>query len=162
MKPRLIPSRHRSNPIINFFSHKNGCHMWCETYLEEKHALTLEFDNSVRSYTSQPGSLLINGKRYTPDFLVDYHSGKAEWHEVKHSGVIKRTPDFKKTFRLNRIGLLEAFKIKLKLFTEEHLENFNIGVLKELYRFKAVDVCWFEQLKGVPVNLHRKLIHFNP
>ena len=58
-----------------------------KSILESKYCLHLEFDKAVASYSPQPQTFRLNTPvgpvRYTPDFLVNYHSGLICYVEVK-------------------------------------------------------------------------------
>lgn len=150
MKTRNQHNKHRSKFIIKFYSQKNSSHIWCESHLERCHALTLEFNDNVECYTSQPGSISVRGKRYTPDFLVVYFNQQPEFHEVKHSGIIQKTPDFYTNFSLRRTELMQLSQYDLKLFTEKDVHSQHVTTLDALYRFRTVDLKHINELDNLP------------
>jgi len=161
MKTRQQHNRHKSKYVIKFYSQKNSSHIWCESFLERNHALTLEFDDNVECYTSQPGSIDVHGKRYTPDFLVAYHNQKPEFQEVKHSEIAKKTKDFDNKFSLQRTALLKLTCYNLSLITEKEVHKHNITTLNNLYRFLDVNIDHIIELVELPSELELcKLIEF--
>lgn len=87
MISRKLEKTSRVKPTISFFSRKNSSMMFCESYLEVNALLKFEFDETVESYLTQPGSTqyLLDGvlRRYTPDVLVKYIFGDFVFWEIK-------------------------------------------------------------------------------
>lgn len=78
----------RIKPTISFYSIKNGDTKFCESDLERKTLLALEFDDHVLAYQTQPESYAykMHGqtRRYTPDLLLldvedSYCYGEVKW-----------------------------------------------------------------------------------
>lgn len=150
MATRKLFRKHKSNHTIHFYSRKNGCHIWCETFLERNYALSLEFDDEVKCYTSQPDSIMVHGRRYTPDFLVVYKSKPAEFVEVKINDIVKRDKNFENTFSLNRTAIMELTRLNLVLKTDVDIRKVNITTLDRLYRFVDVNITNLKHIGEFP------------
>ncbi|WP_371375257.1 hypothetical protein [Thalassotalea aquiviva] len=140
MNTRKLHRKHKSKHQINFYSRKNGCHVWCESNLERNFALSLEFDGNVICYTTQPGTINVHGRSYTPDFLVMYKSKPAEFIEVKMFSVIDGDDEFTRKFQLNHSAIKQALRLNLVLKTDIDLRKVNLSTLDKLYRFLDVDI----------------------
>lgn len=85
---------HRGRFVIRFYSHKNQCALNPESFQELILAFKLECDPNVKLFATQPEQIevTIDKKvyRYTPDFLVLYHSGFAEYIEVHHESLVDK------------------------------------------------------------------------
>ncbi|MFY0670159.1 MAG: hypothetical protein JXQ95_19160 [Alteromonas stellipolaris] len=130
-------SKHRSKHTINFFSEKNDCHMWCESFLERKYALHCEFDESVERYCSQPEYFSVFGQRYTPDFLVQYKSGHAEYVEVKHSSYMD--DDFFLKHKKRKISIYEMLQLDLILVSEKDFNAVESENYERLRQYRNID-----------------------
>ena len=92
LKKKQLKSYQYAKQIWRFSSLKNGNTQWCESLLERDYLLSLEYDDDVIRYLSQPASIVyedLNGKpkRYTPDTLLRTKSGDS-LSEVKPSKFI--------------------------------------------------------------------------
>lgn len=152
MKGKTKTAKHRSKFTINFYSHLNKCHMWCESFLEMNYALTLEFDESVKSYCTQPEYFSVYGKRYTPDFLIEYKSGYSDYVEVKHTHFID--DDFFSLHHLRKEVIYQHNRHELMLVSELDLDSKIISNYELLKPYKQIDV---EPITPLLVKLPRKL-----
>lgn len=123
MATKRNANKHRGRHVFRMYSKKNGCALKVESYLEYCHACILECDPNVKIFASQPETmnLVIDGKqrRYTPDFLVLYQNGFAEYIEVHPSTLIS------KNFR-QRVEAFSEYSFctvgaKIRFVTEEGL-----------------------------------------
>ena len=161
---RRKPTRRRNKYVFNFYSNKNFCHIWCESVLESNYALSLEFDSSVTSYCSQPEHFDVYGKRYTPDFLVQYKSGLCEYIEVKHTCYMDEFFFRKHTLRQECVYALT--KCTLKLISEKDIHVVAVNNLRMLKRYLDISVIHllekvgsrktitFEHLKNAVKKIH--------
>lgn len=138
MKGKKKYNKHRSRHTINFYSYKNNCHIWCESFLELYYALMLEFDESVRCYASQPEFFNVYGKRYTPDFLTHYVSGYSQYVEVKHTFFIN--DDFFGKHELRKEVILSHTKEELIIVSELDIDSVTTENYELLKGFRQVDV----------------------
>lgn len=138
MKGKKKFNKHRSKHTINFYSAKNGCHIWCESFLERNYALMLEYDESVRQYASQPESFSVFGRRYSPDFLVEYVSGYAEYVEVKHTRYMD--DEFFDRQQLRKQVIHQVTQLELLLVSELDIDPVEIENYDLLMGYKALDV----------------------
>lgn len=138
MKGKTKTAKHRSKFTINFYSHLNNCHMWCESFLEMNYALTLEFDEAVKSYATQPEYFNVYGKRYTPDFLVEYQSGYSDYVEVKHTSFID--DDFFSRHDLRKEVIYQHNRNELMLVSELDLDSKIISNYELLKPYKQIDI----------------------
>ncbi|MEP4888686.1 MAG: hypothetical protein ABJV04_01560 [Aliiglaciecola sp.] len=137
MKGKKKYGKHRSKHTINFYSDKNRCHVWCESFLERKYALHCEFDESVVCYTTQPEYFSVFGKRYTPDFLVCYQSGHAEYVEVKHTSYMR--DDFFQKHKHRKRSIYEMTKLDLILVSEQDFNGVESQNYELLNPYKQID-----------------------
>lgn len=152
MKGKKKYNKHRSKHTIYFFSYKNNCHIWCESFLELYYALMLEFDESVRHYASQPEFFNVYGRRYTPDFLVLYTSGYAEYIEVKHTVFIK--DEFLKKHEMRKELINSLTKLKLTLISELDIDAIATENYELLKGFRQLDVSHLlPKIKTLPRKL---------
>lgn len=152
MKAKKKYNKHRSKHTINFYSTKNGCHIWCESFLERQYALMLEFDVAVHEYASQPESFSVHGRRYTPDFLVEYKSGHAEYVEIKHTYYLN--DEFYDRHQLRKQIIHEVTGLELVLLSELDIDNVEVGNYELLMGYKTLNV---NHLQPVICNLPRKI-----
>lgn len=138
MKGKKKFNKHRSKHTINFYSTKNDCHIWCESFLERNYALILEFDESVQEYASQPESFSVFGRRYTPDFLVEYKSGHSEYVEVKHTQY--QDEKFEAEHPQNQQTILQMTQQDLVLISEHDIDPIELENYDLLYGYKAIDI----------------------
>jgi hypothetical protein len=124
MSTRKLETTSRAHSTIAFYSKKNGCMQYAESHFEAEVLIDLELDNSVESYSTQPVSItyLFNGtwRRYTPDVLVKYKSGRFVFFEIKplkHAS----TPAFLDKFAALQIHFRESIGHELILITEKHI-----------------------------------------
>ena len=138
MKGKRKHNKHRSRHIINFYSDKNGCHIWCESFLESTYALHLEFDESVACYASQPEFFSVHGRRYTPDFEVLYKSGYSEYVEVKNS--LFMDDEFFEIHKLRKRFIYDLTKRELRVVSELDFNDIETENYKILKRYRTVNV----------------------
>ena len=138
MKGKKKFNKHRSKHTINFYSTKNDCHIWCESFLERNYALMLEFDESVKEYASQPESFNVFGRRYTPDFLVEYKSGYAEYVEIKHTHYMD--DEFFERHHLRKKVVHKLTGLELVLMSELDIDSVAVGNYDLLLGYKGLDV----------------------
>tara|TARA_R110001583_G_scaffold195484_1_gene374106 strand:- start:4855 stop:5463 length:609 start_codon:yes stop_codon:yes gene_type:complete len=121
MGNKFNANKHRSRHVYRYYSKKNSCLIKSESFLEYTHLCIFECNPNIVAYASQPESIHItqNGKniRYSPDALVLYTDGSAEYIEIHQS---KFTDD--------------EFKSKIALFSEytEQTANTPIRIVSEL------------------------------
>ncbi|WP_339351063.1 hypothetical protein [uncultured Alteromonas sp.] len=145
-------SKHRSKHTINFFSEKNGCHMWCESFLERRFALHCEFDESVECYSTQPEHFSVFGKRYTPDFLVQYKSGLAEYVEVKNSSYMD--DDFFLKHKKRKLVIYETTRLDLVLISEEDFNKIESENYELLRQYRDIDTtALIDEINRLPKRL---------
>lgn len=84
---RVLTRYSRVKPTISFYSRKNRCMQYCESFLESDACLIREFDPNIVAYLTQPESFgyPVNGRllRYTPDCLVKTRDRGFYYDEVK-------------------------------------------------------------------------------
>ena len=131
-------TQRRNKHVINFYSNKNECHIWCESFLERDYALLLEFDESVQSFSSQTEYFNVFGKRYTPDFCVLYASGLTEYVEVKHTTFLDDA--FFEAHALRQHSIYQETRSCLKLFSENEICVPSLDNLRLLNRYRQLDV----------------------
>lgn len=132
-------SKHRSKHTINFFSEKNDCHLWCESFLERKYALHCEFDESVERYCTQPEYFSVYGKRYTPDFLIQYKSGLSEYIEIKHSYYMSE--DFFLKHKQRKRIIYETTRLDLILLSEKDFNRIESENYELLRQYRDIDTA---------------------
>jgi len=89
MQSKQLNSYQYAKQVWWFNSLKNANSQWCESLLERNYLLSLEFDDDVLAYKSQPLSIVYSNalgkdKRYTPDVLVRFKTND-QLIEVKHA-----------------------------------------------------------------------------
>lgn len=127
----------------HFQSIKNNRSVGFESLLEKNYFLTLEFDNTVKSYSEQPQiTIEQNGKPkiYSADCHVIYHpsSGKKDTIvEVKYeSELAKNKENLTEKFDRARTAL-QTIDMDFYLFTDETYPKVYIRNLDFLYRYKT-------------------------
>ena len=87
---RIARHLRRTHPLretIRFYSIKNGCILWLESFLELTACLLREFDPSITAYATQPKRFRypVGGKSflYTPDAAVLFCDNSQQFEEVK-------------------------------------------------------------------------------
>lgn len=151
MKGKKKFNKHRSKHTINFYSAKNGCHIWCESFLERKYGITLEFEESIHQYASQPESFSVYGRRYTPDFLMEYKSGHAEYVEIKHTHYMN-DEFFERHFLRKRV-IYMLTGLELVLRSELDVDSIEVENYELLMGYKTLDV---NHLQPVICNLPKR------
>ncbi|WNC68024.1 hypothetical protein RI845_16050 [Thalassotalea nanhaiensis] len=126
--------KHRSRPTIRFFSKKNHCPIWCQSYLEMLFALLLEFDDDVESYASQVESIHSPVGSYTPDFLVKYVDGTSFHFEVHHPALLN--DEYQEKFAAYQQYIREHSDEPLTLITDLGVSEQALKTLQNLYYFK--------------------------
>lgn len=140
-----------AKPTINFYSVKNQCSMWCESYLERDSLLRLEFQPEVSAYTTQPISFVYkdwagDDRRYTPDQLVRIDE-KYKFGEVKRD-VVANSASFREAFSHLQMHSIGRYQAPLELVVESDIRHGEyINNLKKLYGYKAVSLSHLGSLK---------------
>jgi hypothetical protein len=137
---------HRGRHVLRFYSRKNNSVLAPESFQELKKAYLLECDPDVVAFTSQPEQikLTIEGKvrHYTPDFLVLYRSGFAEYIEVHHESLLddayrSKLAHFDKyTRQTAQIGIRLIVVDKIN-----SIEMMNLGLLTKHYASPQFDIA---------------------
>lgn len=127
----------------HFPSIKNNRSVGFESLLEKTYFLTLEFDDTVKSYSEQPQiTIEQNGKPkiYSADCHVTYHpfTGKKDMIvEVKYeSELAKNMENLAEKFDRARTAL-QTIDINFYLFTDEIYSEIYLRNLDFLYRYKT-------------------------
>ncbi len=104
-----------------WFTHsiKNNANIACESDLEKKLCLYMEFENEVEKYRPQPFKLSLDDFTYTPDFVVQLDSGLFEIREVKRR-LEAESKHYKDRFFVIR-KYCEQLGVSFRVFTEEEL-----------------------------------------
>lgn len=145
-------TKHRSKHTIYFYSYKNACQIWCESNLERSYALSLEFDESVLRYASQPESFEVYGRTYTPDFLVEYRSGRAQYTEVKHTHFVN--DEFRRLHPLREEVIRQLTGLPLQLVTDADIDKVVKDNQDLLLPFRSTDIsALIPLLKDLPQKL---------
>jgi hypothetical protein len=122
-KNKFSANKHRGRHVSRFASKKNGCGNKVEAFLELTYACIFECNPDIVNFASQPESLhlTIDNKdsRYTPDFLVLYSNGSAEYIEVHHSESINE--HFNRRIELFSEYSQQITGIPIKVVTEKGL-----------------------------------------
>jgi len=123
MRNKSNANWHRGRHVYLFHSQKNDSSIKVESFLEYCYACIFECDSSITRFASQPETMhsFYDGKvrMYTPDFLVEYEDGRAEFIEVHP------TP-FLTDIYLRRIEHFSGYsqkesQIAIRIVTEENL-----------------------------------------
>jgi hypothetical protein len=141
---RKLPRTSRIMNISHFYSVKNRKAIYCESKIERDALLTLEFDGNIDAYTSQPFSITyeLNDKevRYTPDTLVQTHSGDFYLIEVKPFYAFQLEKNMQKFAHLQSL-FHEKYQRELRLMSCRDIYiDVQIPNLDVLYRFKRLKV----------------------
>ncbi|MEL0653542.1 TnsA endonuclease N-terminal domain-containing protein [Pseudoalteromonas issachenkonii] len=106
---------HRGRFVIRFYSQKNQCVLNPESFQELVQAFKLECDPNVEMFATQPEQIEVTidkkVRRYTPDFLVLYRSGFAEYIEIHHESQVDN-----------------SYRSKIHLFNEYTRKTAQIGI----------------------------------
>lgn len=110
---------------------KNDANIACESDLEKKLCLHMEFEKKVVSYRPQPFKIKLQDFSYTPDFIVKLDSGLYSIREAK------RLHEANSDFYQDRFTLIRAFcerhGVMFEVFTDEDLENSTLKRHEFLY-----------------------------
>ncbi|BBO28712.1 hypothetical protein AltI4_31000 [Alteromonas sp. I4] len=106
--------------------------------MERTFALYQEFDEAVDCYASQPEYFNVFGARYTPDFLIHYKSGYAEYAEVKHSSFMR--DDFSAKHERRKQVIHAINKHDLQLVSELDFNSVQTANYELLYPYKQLDI----------------------
>lgn len=129
--------------IWKLSSLKMGKLMWCESLLERNFLLTLENNNNVIRYETQPFSTVYKGedhkkKRYTPDVLVEYQDGFKLFEVKPEEFVIHKL--IAKLAMINR-HLVNRNHPKVEIRTENDIgDEITIRNMNILYRYKQISI----------------------
>lgn len=127
----------------HFPSIKNNCSVAFESLLEKSYFLSLEFDDTVKSYSEQPQiTIEQNGKSktYSADCYVIYHKSSSKKNtivEVKYeSDLAKDREGLEAKFKSAEVSL-EKMNMEFFLFTDATFPEIYIRNLDFLYRYKT-------------------------
>lgn len=127
----------------HFPSIKNNRSIAFESLLEKNYFLTLEFDNTVKSYSEQPQiTIEYNGKPkiYSADCHVIYHSSSRKKNmivEAKYESELAKDRDtLMEKFERARVSL-QKIDMDFSLFTDATYPEVYIRNLDFLYRYKT-------------------------
>lgn len=140
---RKILKNYRS--VTGYFpSIKNNRSVGFESLLEKIYFLTLEFDNTVKSYSEQPKiTIEHNGKPkiYSADCYVIYHKSSGKKNsivEAKYeSDLSKNREDYEAKFKSAEASL-QKMDMDFYLFTDATYPEVYIRNLDFLYRYKTL------------------------
>ena len=134
-------TKYSINKYIEFFNSLLNCNFQrLDSYTERKYALTLEFNDEVKQYQSQPFTLnyvdsLGNDRQYTPDFLVQKPDGLFVY-EIKQKYKPSLTdPDFEvvKNILLTKKNARFELLSEKDFSTEQEIQN-----IERLYTYKRI------------------------
>ena len=135
MSVRKIPIQTRSVPGY-LYSHKNNRLIQCESRLEKKFFLTLEFEDDIVSYEEQP----LKVDRYIPDALVKRERSKDLLVEVKYSKEVD-DPDEKLS---EKFETLQSYclqnNLEFKIFTEKDVTEPYFSNISLIYHYAPLKV----------------------
>jgi hypothetical protein len=141
-KNRLPKRKHKKTfrSVTGYFpSKKNGRSVFFESLLEKTLFLTLEFDKEVISYLEQP--VKINYKvdnktrKYHPDCLIDYMTGKSRLVEVKYViDLIEKKDDLEIKLEQGKI-YADANDLIFDVYDETQLDSTTKKNMEFLYSF---------------------------
>jgi hypothetical protein len=135
-KSRKIPLKEYSLSG-SITSIKNDNPIEYESSLERDFICLLEFDREVLRYCEQPINLKMDGVFYTPDFYIEYSSGRREIVEIKYSDDLLLNYDkYSPKFELAKQYCLDN-DITFKILTEADIRNEYLDNVKFLLRFKG-------------------------
>lgn len=154
MQQKQLERTRRGTHTLYHHSLKCEQSFWCESGLEADYLLTLEFDDDVDAFVTQPLSIQWHDgdriRRYTPDVLV-WRKDRREFIEVKPLEDV--TPALR--WKITRLDArcLERFGTRLRLVTEQDfLTGAKLANLKLLYGYKRIDLrsSCTDALAGLP------------
>lgn len=149
---RKLDKTSRVKPSMLFYSQKNLSMQYAESLTELHSQLTLEFDETVKVYLSQPATfyICIDGKTvpHTPDIMVVLVSGEVVFIQVKpasvaFSGKYKAKFEQMETFFEQELGTTYLLFTEQRFNQGKYIEN-----LQMLYPF----------LSPAPEETHRNVI----
>lgn len=138
---RKIPKNYRS-VTGHFPSIKNNRSVGFESLLEKNYFLTLEFDDTVKSYSEQPQiTIEYNGKRkiYSADCYVIHHRFSGEKNkivEVKYDSELAKNPEYFNAKFISTEASLREMNMDFLLFTDTTYPEVYVRNLDFLYRYK--------------------------
>lgn len=105
----------------------NSPEVYFESSLESDYMYLLEFNPEVKFYYERPIILsykkVASTNKYTPNFLVDYHSGRKELVELKHkSDLALPMHDYAQQFELAQ-QLCKENNLTFRLLSEEDIHT---------------------------------------
>lgn len=134
---KRIAQVHRGRFVVKFYSRKNNCSLTLESFQELKKAYQLECDPTIRAYAAQPEQVEIYTDKkkqcYTPDFLVLYHSGFAEYIEVHHKSLIDA--DYRERIRSFDAYTRKTLGVGIKLISVDKLHSVHMANLALLAQY---------------------------
>ena len=135
MGVRKIPIQTRSVSGF-FYSQKNNRLVQCESRLEKKFFLILEFEDDIVSYEEQP----LKISRYIPDVLVKREKAKDLLIEVKYSKEAN-DPDEKlsEKFKTLRSYCLQN-DLEFRIFTEKDVTEPYFSNISLIYHYATIEV----------------------
>ena len=142
LKKRKLPKKSTHKNLIQFHSHKNQKHMFCESYLESDVYLTFEFLKNIVSYTVQEFRVQfdLDGRpsTYTPDAKVilhdDYHS-KGVIVEVKRTEELIKPKVWRKLRRARQEFVAEGYGFVICKDSDFQVQP-RLNNLRLLYRYR--------------------------
>ncbi len=152
---RKLPHTSRVFSLYKFYSLLNDAMQYCESRLETRGLLTLEFDKSVFSYTTQPYTLhyTVNGKkrRYSPDILIRHTDNSFESIEIKPLKKLQ-SPKNTKKFSILQALYPRIMGHKLRLLScADIYRGAKTNNLQHLYQYRQ------QPLNDAEINLYSKL-----
>lgn len=156
---KALDKKSRVKPTIRFFSYKNNCMLFCESYFEVECCLYRELDASVIAYVTQPITYSYDhyGKKrtYTPDALVKYKDGNIEFEEVKPIPETVK-PKFIKKFEFIEELHRKIIKVPIILNTGQFKSKTQKANFEQLYNCLALPFdtdYWTASFEFLPKNL---------
>jgi hypothetical protein len=143
IQSRRIPNTSVVRPIIWFPSLKTRQSQFCDSLLERDYLLTLEYDDTIESYVTQPISFSYTNRynrrtRYTPDCYVKPYVDSPSYIEVKTASQARKPSIAEKIEWLNDILLAEE-EAPLKLVTSDEIRpNKLIKNMNMLYQYRPI------------------------
>lgn len=130
--------RRGDNFRVKFASIKQARSIACESLLESRVAMLLEFASGVVSFTQQAQQLALCGRgrasRYTPDFAVQWRNQRRWLIEVK-PGVKTRSPRMEERLQRARNAAAEL-DLHFVLMTEAEVARPSLQGIERLLEFK--------------------------
>lgn len=160
LETRKCPKKSKVKNLIQFHSHKNQKHVFCESYLERDTYLTFEFLNQVISYDVQNIRVQfdVDGRPsiYTPDANLllrnDLHS-KGLIVEVKRSEDLIKPKVWRKLRRARQEFMAEGYGFVICKDSDIQIQP-RLNNLRLLYRFRnslpepETQALIFDRLRG--------------